>query len=413
MVNEFPMVELGEVASVRSGFAFKSEDMGEYGAPIIKIKNIIPPTVDIQDIQRAPRRIVENDSRIQHFTLQKGDILIAMTGATVGKVGRMPKTNETYYLNQRVGKVFLTAPDKADYNFIYYALSRGTHVRQMFGIADGSAQANISGSQIESLEIPLPCLDEQRAIAAILGALDDKIELNRQMNQTLEAMAQALFKSWFVDFEPLRDKGMEDSPLGPIPRRWRAGTLGEICDIVMGQSPPGETYNELGNGTPFYQGIRDFGFRFPTRRVFCTAPTRSAQKGDVLLSVRAPVGNLNMAIERCAVGRGVAALRLKSHVGSFPYYLLKCDPSSWEKFEAEGTVFGAVTKADVHGFETILPPLNIVCQFNQIVEPLDAKIELNDREFHTLATIRDTLMPKLLSGEIRVKDAERFVEKAI
>ena len=124
----------------------------------------------------------------------------------------------------------------------------------------------------------------------------------------------------------------------------------------MGQSPPGETYNELGNGTPFYQGIRDFGFRFPTSRVFCTAPTRFAQKGDVLLSVRAPVGSLNMAIERCAVGRGVAALRLKSHGGSFPYYLLKSAPSNWEKFEAQGTVFGAVTKADVHGFETILPP---------------------------------------------------------
>jgi len=104
---------------------------------------------------------------------------------------------------------------------------------------------------------------------------------------------------------------MQDSELGEVPEGWGVGTLGDLCDINMGQSPPGTTYNEIGDGLPFYQGITDFGFRFPSRRVYCTAPTRFAEEGDVLLSVRAPVGSLNVADERCAIGRGVAALRLK------------------------------------------------------------------------------------------------------
>src|SRR6185437_15207677 len=178
--------------------------------------------------------------------------------------------------------------------------------------------------------IPLPPIHEQRAIAHILGTLDDKIELNRRMNETLEAMARALFKSWFVDFDPVRAKAegrdtglpkhiadlfpdsFEDSELGEVPKGWTVGCVDDEFDLTMGQSPPGSTYNDVAKGLPFYQGRTDFGFRFPTRRVYCTAPTRLAKMGDTLVSVRAPVGDINMAAEDCAIGRGVAAVRHKS-----------------------------------------------------------------------------------------------------
>ena len=180
MGSEWAIGVLGDVAKVQSGFAFKSGDMGESGHPVIKIKNINPPDVDIADVQRVPHSVIEGNARIEKFRLSKGDILIAMTGATVGKVGRMPKLSEPHYLNQRVGKVFVTDDAKADEDYVYYVLSQDGHVDQMLGLADGSAQPNISGTQIESLEVPLPPLPEQKSIAHILGTLDDKIELNRR-----------------------------------------------------------------------------------------------------------------------------------------------------------------------------------------------------------------------------------------
>ena len=124
----------------------------------------------------------------------------------------------------------------------------------------------------------------------------------------------------------------------------------------MGQSPPGETYNERGDGTLFFQGVRDFGFRFPSKRVYCTAPTRFANKADALLSVRAPVGSLNMAEERLAIGRGISALHLKEKPGGFLYYLLMATRSAWNTYEAEGTVFGSATKQDVHYFKILVRP---------------------------------------------------------
>jgi type I restriction enzyme S subunit len=195
---------------------------------------------------------------------------------------------------------------------------------------------------------------------------------------------------------------MVETELGEVPRGWRVGTLGEICKITMGQSPPGKTYNEIRDGLPFYQGISDFGFRFPSRRVYCTAPTRFAKEGDVLLSVRAPVGSLNVAEERCAIGRGVAALRLKGKQHGYLYYLLRATQSGWNKFEAEGTVFGSVGKSDVHGFKVISPPQVLRERFGSLVEPLNRQIANSEKQSRTLAAIRDALLPKLMSGETRV-----------
>ena len=173
MPSEYELSSLGSVANVRSGYAFKSGDMGDKGYPIIKIKNVVPPTVDITDCERVSETVMAEIPNVERYAIEQGDILIAMTGATVGKVGRFPATRERFYLNQRVGKVYLTAPRKAAYRYLYYVLSQDIYVRQMFGTADGSAQANISGAQIERLEIPLPPLIKQWAIAHILGTLDD------------------------------------------------------------------------------------------------------------------------------------------------------------------------------------------------------------------------------------------------
>jgi len=294
----------------------------------------------------------------------------------------------------------------------------------------GAVFDSLKCADIPNFELPIPPFSEQRAIARVLGALDNKIELNRRMIETLEAMARAIFKSWFVDFDPVRAKaegrqpfGMgaataalfpnsfQNFPLGKIPKGWQVGNVSDEFSLTMGQSPPGNTYNEVGEGTPFFQGRTDFGFRYPTERVYCTAPTRFANAGDTLVSVRAPVGDINMAAVKCSVGRGVAALRHKSGSRSFTYYTMKTLQHEFARFEAEGTVFGSISKEGFAGISWIVPPKSLVEGFERLAFPLDQAIENAENESMTLADIRDALLPKLISGEIRVKDAEKFVRR--
>jgi very-short-patch-repair endonuclease len=202
-----------------------------------------------------------------------------------------------------------------------------------------------------------------------------------------------------------------DSELGEIPAGWEVGCVSDGFDLTMGQSPPGDTYNEAGEGMPFYQGRADFGYRFPTRRVYCTAPTRIAKAGDTLISVRAPVGDINMASEDCAIGRGVAAARHKTGSRSYTYHFMYSLKEVFARFEAEGTVFGSIGKKDFHAIPCVLPPRDLILSFERRVSPLDSHIEVNERESRTLAALRDALLPKLISGELRVKDAERFLEE--
>jgi type I restriction enzyme S subunit len=295
--------------------------------------------------------------------------------------------------------------------FLYYALRSPVVKGQIEQRVVGSTQKTISLKDIRGLKIPFPPYAEREMIGQILSLFDEKIELNRQMNEALETIGQGVFRRWFVDFEfpneegkPYKSSGGEivDSSLGEIPKSWKTGGLGDICEITMGQSPPGETYNETGEGVPFFQGIRDFGFRFPNKRVYCVAPTRFARIDDVLLSVRAPVGSLNIADVRCAIGRGVAALRLKEKQNSFLYYLLLATRSAWDQYDAKGTVFGSATKQDVHDFGIIIPPKDLRDEFGELIEPLDQRILFNEKESRNLTAIRDAILPKLVSGKIRV-----------
>ena len=181
----------------------------------------------------------------------------------------------------------------------------------------------------------------------------------------------------------------------------------------MGQSPPGKTYNEDGNGLPFFQGRRDFGFRYPTNRVYCSAPKRLANSGDILVSVRAPVGDINMAIEQCCIGRGVASVRHKSGSRSYSYYAMHTLSDRFSRFEADGTVFGAINKKQFENLPWVAAPNDVVEHFEEFIFPIDERIEKNTLEEITLTSIRDTLLPKLISGQIRINDAEKFVEELL
>ncbi len=414
MWGDFRNVRLSEVAKVQSGFAFKSKDMGKAGAPIVKIKNIVPPLVDIFECQRVPYESIKGNRRIEHFSLGQGDILIAMTGATVGKVGRMPEVDEVHYLNQRVGKVFLTSMDKADYDFIYYALSQDSHARHMFGVADGSAQANISGSQIERLKIPLPDISEQKRIAAVLGALDDKIELNRKMNKTLEEMAQAIFKSWFVDFEPFRDGCMVDSDLGPIPKGWKVMWVGDAVKVVGGSTPSTKKPEFWDGGDICWTTPKDLSSststvlldtkRKITKEGLAKISSGTLPAGTFLLSSRAPVGYTAIACVPIAVNQGYIAIPPGGRLSS--YYLLHWARHNLDRIKARsgGTTFQEISKRNFRPMLIVVPTSDVMSQFDSLFAPLFDRIENSGRQSQTLAELRDTLLPKLISGEICIAD---------
>ena len=197
---------------------------------------------------------------------------------------------------------------------------------------------------------------------------------------------------------------LADSELGPIPEGWEVKALGECFNLTMGQSPPGSTYNEHGEGLPFFQGRTDFGFRYPENRKFCTAPTRTADPGDTLVSVRAPVGDINMAWEQCCIGRGVAALRHKTTATSYSYYFTWTIQSALREYEQTGTVFGAINKNQFESLQVLEPDATIVDAFDSCARRFDARIRSNFAESLTLAALRDALLPKLLSGNLLLRD---------
>lgn len=338
------------------------------------------------------------------------------------KMGKSVLITSPTVTNQQINTVVVDE-SRFDLSFVYYLLSS---IRaQIFELgATPTRTPIVNKSTFGNIDILVPGLPLQREIAHLGTALDDRITLLRETNATLEAIAQALFKSWFVDFDPVRAKmegrtpeGMdeataalfpdsfEESELGLVPRGWRYSTVGLSFVLTMGQSPPGDTYSDDGNGLPFYQGRTDFGFRFPTKRMYCSAPTRIAEIGDTLVSVRAPVGDVNMAIERCCVGRGVASVRHPKDYRSFTFYSMRGLGSHFENFDSEGTIFGSISKKDFQALPVISPTLPALAAYDAVSSPIDAKVVENEEQIRILANIRDTLLPRLISGQLRLPDA--------
>ena len=409
VTGEWREVRLGDVATIVMGQSPPGKTVsGEIGIPLLN----------------GPTEFGSNHPSPVQFTIdprkfaKPGDVLFCVRGSTTG---RMNWADQEYAIGRGVAAI-RHAEDPA-----LQPLLRGViefALPELLNVATGSTFPNVSASQIAAIPYPYLGLQEQRAIAHVLGTLDDKIELNRRMNETLEAMARALFKSWFVDFEPVRAKmegrwrrgeslpglpadlydlfpeRLAPSELGEVPEGWGVRRLGECYNLTMGQSPPGKTYNESGEGMPFFQGRTDFGFRYPENRRYCTAPKRFAAPDDTLVSVRAPVGDINMAWERCCIGRGVAALRHKSGCSSYTYYAASVMQSELEQYEHTGTVFGAINKTQFEELQVVEPTPQLVALFESLTLKWDKRIRENMSESRALAAQRDVLLPRLVSGRV-------------
>lgn len=386
--------KLGALVDVRNGYAFKSVNFldrpVDNALPVIKIKNVANGDVHLNDVQYHLY-----EPSLKRFIIEKDDILIALTGnhpevmtQVVGDAS-LYKLNGKALLNQRVAKV--VAKEGLEKNYLYYFLKDDSTHNALASNSAGSAnQANISKTDVESLPILLPPLKEQILIANSLRCLDDKIDLLHRQNKTLEQLAETLFRQWFLE------EG-EDS--------WEDGTIEDEFNFIMGQSPQGSSLNEGQNGMIFYQGRSDFGFRFPEVRVYTTEPNRIAKKFDTLVSVRAPVGDMNMAIQECCLGRGVAAFRYKHNNSfySYTYYKMRSLMNQIKQFEDNGSVFGSIGKEDFRKLKNVIPSKDLIYKFQNEIKANDDKIYSNTTQIKTLTQTRDALLPKLMSGEVRIE----------
>ena len=280
--------------------------------------------------------------------------------------------------------------NRVDKDFIFYFFANPTLVNISSSTSDGTRMPRADWRFLSQTTWNIPPLPEQKAIAEVLSSLDDKIDLLHRQNKTLENMAQTLFRQWFIKGENAESK---------------TGVISDEFDITMGQSPLGSSYNEEGKGIPMFQGNADFGFRFPQNRIYTTDPKKFAKKFDTLVSIRAPVGEQNMAKEQCCIGRGIASFRYKhnSNYYTYTYFKIKSLINKIKKFNHEGTVFGSIGKKDFEEMKTSIPKKELLEKFEHIAKPINDRVIENCNQINTVKNLRDTLLPKLMNGEVRTR----------
>jgi type I restriction enzyme S subunit len=292
-------------------------------------------------------------------------------------------------------------------DFLFYFIANQDFIDFATNYSIGTRMPRANWKVLSKSEWLFPPIEFQRKIAAILSAYDDLIENNTRRIQILEEMAQTFYKEWFVKFRfPGHEKvKMVDSELGMIPEGWGVKRLEDVCNIVMGQSPKSEFYNDTGDGLPFHQGVTNFGDRFPIDRMYCTVQNRIAEAGDILFSVRAPVGRINIADKKIVIGRGLCAIRSRSGNQAFVFQQLK------EQFKEEdtmgsGTIFKSVTKDDMYGLKILVPPETLLNGFEEIIAPIFAELKNLIVRNVNLRHTRDLLLPKLISSEVDIESID-------
>lgn len=352
-----------------------------HGVPVIKVNNLIDGLHSKGELDVTTK---ENDEKYSRTRLEGGELIVSVVG-TVGKTAIVPKSFRGCNLVRAVAMIDIKENWLSRWVKYYIDSPAGqAYIEQNLNT---TVQATLNIKTLVDMPIPFLKEDEMRKIVTILEAIDRKIECNQQINDNLQQQAMALYAEMFLN-----------SSNNDV----TSGTLSDIAVITMGQSPSGSSYNEDGVGEVFYQGRAEFGFRFPKRRLFTTEPKRMAVAGDVLLSVRAPVGDLNMAYERCCIGRGLGAIHSKTGHSSFVLYTMFALRSQLNVFNGEGTVFGSINRDALNAIPIDVPLMTKIDRFEAVAHPIDELIRTNYEENCRLEAIRNSLLPKSMSGEIDV-----------
>ena len=380
---------------------------GEYY--LLSNKNIINGEVIITP---SDRKISEDSyKKINKRTkLEELDVLIS----TVGTLGKLAIVAEkpNYEFQRSVG-IIKCDKNKLLPQYLYYYLSLNSLQNRLINNSKGAVQKCIFINDLKELLVDIPSVSLQKLQINLLSYIDKKIKLNNIINLELEKIAKTLYDYWFVQFDfPDENKRPYKSSGGTmvyneilkreIPIGWEVIALSDIANITMGQSPSGSSYNTTGQGMPFHQGCANFGDKFPIAEQYTTEPSRMANVGDFLVSVRAPVGSLNIAIEKCCIGRGLAAINSKTNDNEYLYQILQNFKNQFELRNSIGTTFGSITKDDLFSLLVIKPKENVLESYKQICQSLSQEQYNLFLENYKLTKIRDYLLPMLMNGQVSI-----------
>ena len=433
---EWPWVRLDAICEGVFDCPHSTPILTEFGPYVVRSQDIRSGVFRADEAARVSEETYQE--RISRAEPKRGDLLYSREGTYFGIAAEIP-AGMRVCLGQRM--VLMRPRGRmADARFLMYWLNSPLIAKHLHGFRDGSVAERLNLPTIRGLPVALPPLAEQRAIGDLLGALDDKIELNRRMSETLEAMSRALFKSWFVDFDPVRakaegrDSGLRlsladlfpsrlvDSELGEIPEGWDVKSIGELADVVGGSTPKTERADYWDGGTHHWVTPKDLsGLSTPVlldteRRItdagLAQVSSGSLPKGTVLLSSRAPIGYLAITEVPVSVNQGFVAMKPRPGVSNF--FLLRWASAAHEQIvsHANGSTFLEISKSSFRPIRTIAPAARVMDAFDGISRPMYLKVVEHERESRTLVDVRDLLLPKLISGELRVKNADRFTGSA-
>ena len=410
-MTDWKTVKLGSIADVQTG-PFGSQlhqsDYVQKGTPIITVEHLGDNRINEKDV---PKVSDEDKERLKKYTLKEGDIVFSRVGS-VDRRSYVRKEEDGWLFSGRCLRVRVEDNNVNPFCLSYFfgLESFKESVRQN---AVGATMPSINTQILSNMEITLPPLPVQKKIAKVLGDLDDKIELNRRMNETLEEMAMAVYRHYFINFglPPSAKEDVTECPfgkliehpeMGMIPEGWSVGKLGDVAEILMGQSPPSEFYSEDKIGLPFHQGVTSYQWRFIQNEMYCSKPLKVGKAGSILFSVRAPVGRINITMEAIIIGRGLAALNSNFSSNSLLLYLLK-NTFHTEDIFGSGTIFSAITRVEFEKIPVLIANEKIVKKVDIELQRIDSLIKSISQEIQSLTETRDYLLPRLLSGDVRVE----------
>ncbi len=396
---------LGKNIKHKKGFAFKSDWFSNKGIPVIRVSDFTEESIDSSKVVFVEDKIANEKAE---YKVYYNDVIIQTVGSwpnnpksVVGKAVKVPKELNNSLLNQNAVAIY--PEQKIDSTFLYYLLKDKSFKNYIINTAQGAAnQASITLESIFRYNFLCPALNVQKKIAAILLSYDHLIENNKRRITILEKIAEEIYREWFVR---LRFPGYKKvKVVKSMPDAWVNKTLIDIIELKMGQSPKSEYYNEVGIGLPFHQGVGNYGDRFPLHKVYCAVEGRIAEKGDILFSVRAPVGRINIADRKLVIGRGLAAIRHKKGLNHYLYYMLRYEFSK-EDIIGNGSIFNSVGKDELKKFNFMYNE-EMAGMFDRMIDPLDKNIENLQSVNLNLKNTRNLLLSRLLSGKLSVEDLD-------
>lgn len=392
---------LGDIITIKHGYAFDGEHIVQEDNGIVLVT---PGNFRIGGGFQEEKCKFYSGEIPDGYVLSSGDFIVTMTDLsktidTLGYSALVPESDNRVYLhNQRIGLVSFKANDCFP-GYIYFLMRTHPYQRFIANTSTGSTVHHTSPSKIYDYRFYAPSYEEQREIAERMFAYEKIIKNNQRQIKLLEETAQRLYKEWFVD---LRFPGHENTKITDgVPEGWKIQTLSQISDVVMGQSPKSEFYNQNGQGLPFHQGVGSYGTRFVVDKIYSTSFTRIAEAGSILFSVRAPVGRLNLTRNRVVIGRGLAAINHRLGKQSYLFYLLK-EHFFKDDVIGNGAIFASISKDELLAQQFTIPVSNLIEQFNVIVSDMDGRIAELAEQVTLLIEARDRLLPKLMSGEIEL-----------